>query len=95
MNNVKRTLMEIPEVTEADVQLAPQGALVTMNKSIDTEVLQARLNKAGHYTISYDHTIEEEQEDHIPDIERSHSFSDAHPERHNRPFGIDHEPGVI
>jgi hypothetical protein len=29
-----------------------------------------------------------------PMIERDHSFSDQHQERH-RPFGIDHEPGVI
>jgi hypothetical protein len=29
-----------------------------------------------------------------PMIERDHSFSDHHQERHTKPF-VDHEPGVI
>lgn len=32
--------------------------------------------------------------DVTPLIDRDHSFSDQHEERHARPFGIDHEPGV-
>jgi hypothetical protein len=30
-----------------------------------------------------------------PMIDRDRSFSDQHDERHNKPFGIDHEPGVV
>ncbi len=51
VNNVKRALLQVPDVTEVTVQLNPQGAVITMNKSIGIEVLQAELNKAGHYTI--------------------------------------------
>ncbi len=51
VNNVKRALLQVPDVTEADVQLRPPGAVITMNKSIDVDELQTQLNKAGHYTI--------------------------------------------
>jgi hypothetical protein len=33
--------------------------------------------------------------DVTPMIDRDHSFSDLHEERHNRSLGIDHEPGVL
>ncbi|MBK5269806.1 MAG: heavy-metal-associated domain-containing protein [Bacteroidia bacterium] len=51
VSNVKRALLELPEVTEADVQLNPQSAVLTVSKSVDVEELQAQLKKAGHYTI--------------------------------------------
>ena len=51
VNNVKRKLLELQDVTEAEVELNPQRATLTMSKSIDVDVLQAQLNKAGHYTI--------------------------------------------
>ncbi len=51
MSNVKQALMQVPDVTEVDVQLNPQSALITMGKSININDLQAQLTKAGHYTI--------------------------------------------
>ena len=51
VSNVKRALLELPDVTEADVQLNPQSAVLTMSKPVDVEELQAQLKKAGHYTI--------------------------------------------
>ncbi|HQT23633.1 MAG TPA: heavy metal-associated domain-containing protein [Daejeonella sp.] len=94
VSNVKKALMELPDVTEAEVQLKPQGVLLTMNKSIDTQVLQTQLDKAGHYTISNSYGDGDGVDDDTPDVERNHSFSNSHPERHTKPFGIDHEPGV-
>jgi copper chaperone len=51
VSNVKRALLQVPDVTEAEVHLNPQGAVITMNKQIDVEDLQTQLNKSGHYTI--------------------------------------------
>ena len=51
VSNVKRALLQIPDITEADVQLNPQGAVLTMSKPVDAEELQAQLKKAGHYSI--------------------------------------------
>ncbi len=51
VSNVKRALLEVPDVTEADVQLRPPRAVISMNKSIDVDELQTQLNKVGHYTI--------------------------------------------
>ena len=51
VSNVKWALLKVPDVTEADVQLNPQGAIITMNKSITVDELQAQLIKAGLYTI--------------------------------------------
>ena len=45
VSNVKKALMELPDVTEAEVQLKPQGVLLTMNKSIDTQVYKPSLIK--------------------------------------------------
>ncbi len=94
VSSVKQALMELPDVIEAEVQLKPQGVLLSMNKSIDTNVLQAQLNKAGHYTILNSHGDGDGLDDDTPIIERNNSFSNTHPERNSRPFGIDHEPGV-
>ncbi|MDQ6763516.1 MAG: heavy-metal-associated domain-containing protein [Bacteroidota bacterium] len=51
VSNVKRALLQLPDVTEADVQLNPQSAVLTMSKPVNVEELQAQLKKAGHYTI--------------------------------------------
>jgi len=51
VSNVKIALLKVPDVTEAEVQLHPQTAVVTMNKSIGVGDLQTQLSKAGHYTI--------------------------------------------
>ena len=52
VNNVKRALLEIPGVEDADVQLKPQMVLLTMYEPVTIEVLQAQLSKAGNYTIT-------------------------------------------
>lgn len=49
--NVKRALLHVPDVEDAEVKLHPQSAIVTMSKSIDVVELQAQLKKIGHYTI--------------------------------------------
>jgi copper chaperone CopZ len=36
---------------EAEVNLNPQTAVITMSKPINIAELQTQLNKAGHYTI--------------------------------------------
>ena len=51
VSNVKRALLQVPDVTEAEVQLNPQSAVITMNKSVSVDELQAQLTKAGHYSI--------------------------------------------
>ena len=51
VNNVKKMLLQHPDVEEAEVQLHPQTAVLTMSKSIDVNELQTQLNRAGHYTI--------------------------------------------
>jgi len=51
VSNVKRALLELQEVTEAEVQLNPQSAILTMSRPVDIEELKALLEKAGHYTI--------------------------------------------
>ncbi len=51
VNHVKQALLEIPGVEDADVQLKPQSALLTLREPIAMEVLQAQLSKAGNYTI--------------------------------------------
>lgn len=51
VNNVKKSLLQVPDVENVEVQLHPPGAVITMNKSIDVDELQAQLNKGGHYTI--------------------------------------------
>jgi len=94
VNSVKQALMVLPDVIEAEVELKPQGVLLTMNKSIDTKVLQAQIDKVGHYTILNSHGDGDGIDDDTPEIERKTSFSNSHPERNARPFGIDHEPGV-
>lgn len=51
VNSVKKALLQLPDVTEAEVQLHPQKAILTMSRSVDVTEVQSQLNKAGHYTI--------------------------------------------
>lgn len=51
LSSVKQALLQVPEVTEVEVLLNPQSAIITMNKLINVDELQAHLTKAGHYTI--------------------------------------------
>ena len=51
VSHVKKALLQIPGVTEAEVQLHPQRAVVTMSKNIDVAELQTQLSNAGNYTI--------------------------------------------
>lgn len=51
MSKVKQALLQVPDVTGAEVHLNPQRAIITMNKSITVDELQSQLKTAGHYTI--------------------------------------------
>lgn len=51
VSNVKRALLQIPEIIEADVQLSSQSAILKMNRIVDVEKLQAQLSKSGLYLI--------------------------------------------
>ena len=51
VSHVKKALLQIPGVTEAEVQLHPQRAVLTMSKNIDVAELQTQLSNAGNYTI--------------------------------------------
>lgn len=51
VNSVKSALLKIPNITEAEVQLAPQMATITMSSQVKLEVLQTHLSNIGHYTI--------------------------------------------
>ena len=51
VSHVKKALLQIPDVEDAEVHLHPQSAVLTMIKPIDVSELQTQLSKAGHYTI--------------------------------------------
>lgn len=51
VGGVKRALLQNPDITDAEVQLNPPGAVLTMNKPIGVDQLQTQLTKAGHYSI--------------------------------------------
>lgn len=51
VSSVKKVLLQLPGVEDAEVQLHPQGAVLTMSEAIDVDELQAQLKKVGHYTI--------------------------------------------
>jgi copper chaperone len=51
VSNVKRALLQVPNVTEAEVTLNPQSAILTMINPIGIDELQAQLTKVGQYTI--------------------------------------------
>ena len=51
VSSVKKVLLQLPGVEDAEVHLHPQSAVLTMSEAIDVDELQAQLKKAGHYTI--------------------------------------------
>lgn len=51
VSNVKRALLQVPNIDDVEVQLRPPGAVITMSKSIDVGELQMQLRKAGNYSI--------------------------------------------
>jgi len=51
VNTVKKVLLQLPGIEDAEVHLHPPSALLTMSEPIDVGELQAQINKAGHYTI--------------------------------------------
>lgn len=51
VSSVKKALLQLPGVEDAEVHLHPQGAVLTMSEAIDVDELQAQIKKAGHYTI--------------------------------------------
>ena len=51
VSHVKKALLQIPGITEAEVLLQPQRAVLTMSKPINVDELQTQLSKTGNYTI--------------------------------------------
>ena len=51
VSSVKKILLQLPGVEDAEVHLHPQTAVLTMSEAIDVDELQAQLNRAGSYTI--------------------------------------------
>ena len=51
VSHVKEALLHVAGITEAEVYLHPQRAVLTMGESIGMTELQTQLSKAGHYTI--------------------------------------------
>lgn len=51
VKHVKQALQETPGVENAEVQLQPQMALLTLSKTVDLKDLQTQLDNAGNYTI--------------------------------------------
>jgi copper chaperone CopZ len=48
---VTGALLKLQEVQEANVELNPQRATITMNRALDISELQAEVHKSGDYTI--------------------------------------------
>ena len=53
MNNVQQALLLLHDITEVEVHLHPQSAVISMNRAIDIDELQAQLSKAGHYKMGF------------------------------------------
>jgi copper chaperone CopZ len=51
VNTVKHALLNIHDITEAEVLLQPQCAVLTMSKPVEIMELQAELSKKGNFTI--------------------------------------------
>ncbi len=51
VNSVRKILLQLPDITAAEIQLNPPTAVLTMNKPIALEKLQKQLNQSGNYTI--------------------------------------------
>lgn len=52
VSNVQKALESVPGVTKANVQQQPGEAEVTMEKHIDTTVLQQAIKQYGNYQLS-------------------------------------------
>ena len=52
VNGVKHSLMQVPEISDAQVQLQPPRAVLTMNETVDVGKLQDQLSKTGSYKIT-------------------------------------------
>ncbi len=51
VSSVKKVLLQLPGVEDAEVHLHPQSAVLTMSEEIGVDELQAQLSKGGNYTI--------------------------------------------
>ena len=51
ISSVKKALLQLPGVEDAEVHLHPQSAVLTMSEAIGVDELQVQLKKAGHYKI--------------------------------------------
>ncbi len=52
VNSVKKLLQQHPDIIEADVQLNPPTAVLTMSNPIALEKLQEQLSQSGNFTIA-------------------------------------------
>jgi copper chaperone CopZ len=53
--NVRKALESVPGIIKAEVQQQPGEAVVTMEKHVDTTVLQQAIKQYGNYEISEIH----------------------------------------
>lgn len=51
VNSVKKMLMQNPDITDAEIQLNPPTAVLTMTEHIPLEKLQQQLSQSGNYKI--------------------------------------------
>ncbi len=51
VSGVKKVLLQLPGIEDAEVHLHPQTAVLTMSEEIGVDELQTQLKKAGHYSI--------------------------------------------
>ena len=51
VNAVKNALLQMSDISSVEVQLDPQSAVITMDKSIGINELQEQLAKSGPYII--------------------------------------------
>ena len=52
VTNVRKALESVPGVTKAEVQQQPGQAEVTMDKHVDTAVLQQAVKQYGNYELN-------------------------------------------
>jgi copper chaperone CopZ len=53
--NVRKALEAVPGITKAEVQQQPGQATITMDKHIDTSVLQQAVQQYGNYELNEMH----------------------------------------
>jgi len=58
VSSVKNALLKLPEVENAEINLHPQSAVLTLRKEVAVEELQAQLSKTGQYKIKEVHLAE-------------------------------------